>query len=559
MTGCFLDERRLRLGPWNAFERDVARLLWHSGFQDVRIIGGSGDFGGDVLGAKNGKVWVVQCKHSTTGYPPATAVEEVVTAGSHYSADRLLVATSRPTGPSFQAQIDRHSRLGITIERLDPLALLEMAERVPEYSPTRRELRPYQRQATDMLRETLVDTGKGQVVLATGLGKTVVMAETVAELLRDGLIPHDRVLVLADKKELVDQLIQGFWHQLPKWVHTHRLTGAETPTYWDGITFATVQSVLGRAAELPEFGLVLVDEAHHIGSPTFLETINQLKPPMLAGVTATPWRGDRFDLDELLGPAVMRMGISDGLKHGYLCEVDYRLMADDLDWKFVQQHSSHDYSLTQLNSKLIIPTRDEEAARLIKNVFDKEDRRAGIVFSRTIQHAEEFAGMLRLLGLRARAISSELAARDRDKLMTAFRAGALDIVVTVDLFNEGVDVPDVDLLAFMRVTHSRRIFVQQVGRGLRTSDGKENVIVLDFVTDLRRIAEVVELEKAVRDQDIERLPLGGQIIQFSDEATGSFMYEWMKDQADLMIREDDPDLLLPEFNYPGTPTPGSVQ
>src|SRR2546430_12548796 len=79
------------------------------------------------------------------------------------------------------------------------------------------------------------------------------------------------------------------------------------------------------------------------------------------------------------------------------------------------------------------------------------------------------------------------------RLLSGFRAGQLDVVATVDLFNEGIDVPDVDLIVFMRSTHSRRIFVQQLGRGLRVSPGKENVVVLDFVTDLRRVAEAIEL------------------------------------------------------------------
>ena len=79
----------------------------------------------------------------------------------------------------------------------------------------------------------------GQVVLATGLGKTVVMAEAVAQLYRDGVIPEGRVLVLAGTRELVDQLQRSFWDQLPKWISTHRLMRGEQPSYWDGITFAT--------------------------------------------------------------------------------------------------------------------------------------------------------------------------------------------------------------------------------------------------------------------------------------------------------------------------------
>jgi superfamily II DNA or RNA helicase len=555
---CFLDDRRLLRGPWQAFERDVARLLMHAGFDDVRVVGGTGDKGADVVGVKNNQTWVVQCKHTTTSPPTKDAVQEVVDAGTYYSADRMLIATSRAVGAGVQTEIDRFSRIGINVELLDPARLAALAREVPEYANSRRELRAYQQHAVEKFREGLTDTGRAQVVLATGLGKTVVMAEVVADLYRDGLISDNRVLVLADKRELIRQLQFGFWHQLPKWVPTHLLSGDETPSFYDGITFATVQSIIGRIDDLPSFGLVLVDEAHHIGSSSFQRAIDALKPPMVGGATATPWRGDGFDIDEILGKALVRLGISDGLREKHLSEVDYRLLADNVDWGFVQEISSHNYSLNQLNRKLLIPTRDEEAARHIAEVFRGERRRGGIVFSPTVDHAESFAGTLRGYGLRAEAISSRQEARERDRLMAMFRRGDVDILASVDLFNEGVDVPDVDLVVFMRATHSRRIFVQQLGRGLRLGKEKDKVIVMDFVTDLRRVAEVIELEKAATGP-IERLPLGHNLINFRDASAGSFMLEWMKDQADLILREGDAQLEIPKFEFPSPPMPGGVQ
>ena len=557
MAAAFLDDRRLLNGPWQAFERDVARLLIGAGFDDVRIVGGAGDKGADVLGVKKGEVWVVQCKHTTSSPPPKAAVEEIVEAGRFYKADRLVVATSRQPGPGFLNEIDRYRHLEITVELLDPVRLNRLATRVKEYPKTRKGLRPYQQEAFEAFRTGMLDTGRAQIVLATGLGKTVVMAELVADLYRDGLIKGDRVLVLADKRELVRQLQFGFWYQLPKWVPTHLLSSNEYPSFWDGVTFATVQSIIGRTDDLPPFGLVLVDEAHHIGSNTFRKAIETLDPPMLGGVTATPWRGDGFEIDEILGRPLVRVGISDGLKDKYLSEVEYRLLADNVDWKFVQERSLHSYSLAQLNKRLIIPVRDEEAARQIAEVFRHEKRHGGIVFSPTVDHAESFAASLRAFDLRAEAISSRLDDRDRDRLMASFRKGDLDILTSVDLFNEGVDVPDVDLIAFMRTTHSRRIFVQQIGRGLRVGRNKDRVVVLDFVTDLRRIAELVELEKASIGP-LERLPLGPRLINFRDESAGSFMLEWMKDQADLMLREGDSKLELPQFDFPQAPLPGGV-
>ena len=559
VDGLFLGTTRLLKGPWQAFERAVARLFFQNGFGDVRLIGGTGDKGGDVLSVKNGKLWVTQCKHTTSTPPPLSAVDEVIEAGRFYGADRLLIASSRPASDSLKARIQRERSLGLAIELAEPTTLLTWMRNSPEYSPSTKELRPYQYDASERLRDALLDMGRGQLVLATGLGKTVIVAETVASLIRDGRISDSRVLVLAHTRLLVDQLIQAFWFHLPRTVATHRYADQEVPSYWDGITFATIQSVSRNLDALPHFDLVVIDEAHHIGAATFQETIDSLRPRMLAGVTATPWRGDGYDIDRLLGPPLVKIGISEGLQAGYLSDVDYRLLADNLDWKFVQEASSHNYSLSQLNRKLILPTRDEEAARIATQIFKSEDRRAGVAYCPSGAHAKIFSATLRQFGFRAEAILHDTPPRERAKLMSRFRAGELQFVSVVDLFNEGVDVPDIDMIVFMRVTHSRRIFVQQLGRGLRVSPDKDRVIVLDFITDLRRVAEVIELDQEVRGGGVERLGLGRSLICFSDHSAGSFLREWVLDQASVFLREGDPELEVPQFNYPEPPPPGGIE
>lgn len=546
----FLDRPRLLKGPWQAFERDVARLMVANGFDDVRLVGGSGDRGADVLGVKEGQLWVFQCKHTTTGPPPAKAVSEVVNAAKYYKANRMVVAVARPPSQSFLDEVERFGRLGLRVETVGPGELLGLMAITPEHAPSRRDLHEYQREAARLLRESLIDTGRGQIVLATGLGKTVVMAEVVADLLRSGLVPEKRVLVVAHTKELISQLHRSFWHQLPKWVRTEHFNGVEQPKLWDGVIFATIQSVAANLDLIPQVGLLVIDEAHHVGASTFQAVLASLRPQMVAGATATPWRGDGFDINTSLGPPVIQYGIADGLSRGFLAEVDYRLCADNIDWLMVQGLSRHQYSLSQLNKRLILPIRDEQATRMIRECFDQEGRRSGIVFCPSIAHAREMAAMLRRYGFRSEAVTNETDLREADLLMARFRAGDLDLLTSVDLFNEGVDVPDVDLIVFMRATHSRRIFVQQLGRGLRTSKTKDKVIVLDFVTDLRRVAEVVELDRAVQGGPVERLGLGNRLIQFRDASAGSFLREWMMDQASLVLREGDPDLELPRFEFP---------
>ena len=555
----FLGKTRLLKGPWQAFERDVARLFLQNGFSDVRLIGRAGDKGGDVLAVKNGKLWVTQCKHTTSTSPPLSAVDEVIEAGKYYGAKRLLIASSRPASESLKLRVQRERDLGLPIDLAGPGRLLTWMGNSSEYPPNSRELRPYQQDASEKLRNALLDTGRGQLILATGLGKTIILAETVASLLRDGRVPRNRILVLAHTRPLVDQILKEFWFQLPKTVATHRFADYETPSYWDGITFATIQSISRNLDILPSFGLVVVDEAHHVGASTFQDTITSLRPRMLAGVTATPWRGDGYDIDRLLGPPLVRIGISKGLQGGYLSDVDYRLLADNLDWEFIQQASTYSYSLSQLNRKLILPMRDDEAARLATEAFKHEKRHTAIAYCPSRVHAKTFAAALRQFGFQAEAILHETPSREKARLISRLRAGDMQFVTVVDLFNEGVDVPEVDMIVFMRVTHSRRIFVQQLGRGLRISPEKDCLIVLDFVTDLRRISAVIELDQAVKRGDVERLGLGDSLISFLDHSAGSFLREWMLDQASLLLREGDPKLEVPQYDYPDSPLPGGVK
>jgi superfamily II DNA or RNA helicase len=122
------------------------------------------------------------------------------------------------------------------------------------------------------------------------------------------------------------------------------------------------------------------------------------------------------------------------------------------------------------------------------------------------------------------------------------------VLTTVDMLNEGVDVPDVNIICFLRVTHSRRIFVQQLGRGLRLREGKDKVTVLDFVSDLRRVKATLDLKRALErlpDDEIERLQLANSEINFSNPAVGSFLEEWLKDAASLEDADEEVRLQFP--------------
>jgi superfamily II DNA or RNA helicase len=249
-----------------------------------------------------------------------------------------------------------------------------------------------------------------------------------------------------------------------------------------------------------------------------------------------------------LGPASFTLGIEEGMRRGYLAQVDYRLFVDNVDWDVVKAASEHEYGLADLNARLFLPQRDESIRDELAAAWAATANPRAIVFCRTVEHAERLAELLRRTPLwsGALALHAGLAKRERQSRLLAFRSGEVPILTSVDILNEGVDVPDVNILCFARVTHSRRIFVQQLGRGLRLRVGKERVTVLDFVSDLRRIAAALNIKRSLEGGEVEILDqVAPSRIDFNDQRVATLMEEWIKDAASLETAYDEHRLQFP--------------
>lgn len=536
----------LGLGPMQ-FPRQTERLLWHIGFTDVANIDGPGDSGGDLLGRHNGLNWVLQCKWKRHGAVGADAVEEVVNARDVYRADHASIVTNTRFSSDASRRVEQLVLVAPRIQLWHGLILQRAFEQANDrFGPIG--LRPYQEDARGRLVTDLDRTGRALLIMATGLGKTVVSGEVINDHLTR--FPEDPVLVVAHTKDLVDQLERALWRHLPKTVKTRMVTGDERPDDLDGVTCATLGSALYAVRRGYRPGLVVVDEAHHVGEGgQYAELLDSVENVRQMGVTATPWRGDEYDITHRFGRVSYTLGIEVGMRNGYLAQVDYRLYADNVDWGVVRSVSQHSYSLRELNSKLFLPQRDEAIRDELADAWGTAPRPRALIFCRTIEHAERMADILRRnpRWRSAMAVHNGLAKRERQARLLAFRRGDVPILTSVDLLNEGVDVPDVNIICFARVTHSRRIFVQQLGRGLRPREGKERVKVLDFVSDLRRIAAVLNIKRELEAADIEVLPQAGRSrIDFSDQRVGSLMDEWIKDAADLETAYDEARLQFPD-------------
>jgi superfamily II DNA or RNA helicase len=551
MSG-FLCEERLTFGPWQALERALARLVQHAGFQDVAIVGGSGDDGADVVATRGGSRWVLQAKFRYSGGADSSGARDAVRAMSAYRADVGIAATNTYfTDDAYSFFRDAKSN-GVDVRLWHGGFLLKFFQNLPDASVARRTLRPYQLTAVESVEERRGEGArKALIIMATGLGKSVVANELIAQELERN--PTQEVLVLAHTRDLVRQLEVSAWSQLPKRFSTHLWTEGEQPAFQGGVVFATWQSLhaaqqRGEALE-ERFGLIVVDEAHHAPSASYRALLEHLRPNFLVGMTATPWRGDERSLEGIFGPATYTMDIVDGMQQGFLADVDYRMLTDGIDWDDVALRSRQGLTVRDLNVLLLLPDRDVAMVNVIAEKMERINNARAIGFCRSIDHATRLQPLLAAKGVRAALLHSGLTREERFHNLSAFRAGDIGMLLSVEMLNEGIDVPDVNIIAFMRVTHSRRIFVQQLGRGLRLSPTKDRVLVLDFVADIRRVAAVVQLNRDASERGAQKEVVrfaDGRIVNFDNDRTAKFFDEYLADVADVENFSDGARLKFPD-------------
>lgn len=558
---------------WQGFERLVERLLVARGYESIQRVGASGDGGADVLATSQGRRWLFQIKRWRNRVGP-NAATETLAACRRYDADVPVLVSLNGFEASVHSLRGQLVASGIPLQLWDRRVLLKQATLIPaeplaERSSSRYELRPYQELAVDqVMNEFMVGSRSALVVLATGLGKTIIAASFYRRYMK--LREGSKVLVLAHRNELVYQLERAFWPMLPATLTTgiwngHERPGAEVVEELD-IVFACVDSVasaLNAGRALPDFDLVIVDECHHLGGNAYNTVLSDLSAgnggAFLVGMTATPWRPDGKALHQWFDHPVVDIDIVRGLREGYLANVDYRMYTDNIRWEaLVDGFDSPTTGLSPrgINRTLFIDEWDDAVVERLSEVWREQPDPRGIVFCGTIDHAEQMAARINALGFtRANVISSTssggkvLDIPTRSRILWDFADGRTGILCAVDILNEGVDVPDVNIVVFQRVTHSRRIFVQQLGRGLRLAPGKDRVIVLDFVSDIRRFAVGLDLQGQLESRDSlnPRVRLGSKVTfmraQSPDQPTADFLREWLGDLAAVQDAEDDAQIL----------------
>ena len=546
----FLSEKRLELGPWQAFERCLARLLQHGGFKDVKVVGGTGDLGADVLATRGKKLYVIQAKFRNSGTIGKKAVQEAINAMQEYGTDVCITATNRFFSSDARSFNKEKQDLGFKTYLWNRDFILNQSSEIAYYSRSKRKPRPYQQTAIDAIFKALeLGSNKGLLTLATGLGKTVIASTFISDFLEEN--PSSNVLVLAHMSDLVRQLDEASWRQFSSDIETHVWTGGERPAFLKGVIFATWQSVLSAMTngeiEKKQFELIIVDECHHAPSESFSKILNELEPEFLLGVTATPWRGDNTSLKYLFGEPLFSMNVVEGMLQGYLSKVDYKMLTDGIDWQEINYLSKNGHTVKDLNERLYIPERDRGMVEEIVSTINATDNPRALVFCRSIKHAERLLVFFKMYDIKTSVLHSNLSRTERFNALAGFRTGKITALISIEMLNEGIDVPEVNIVCFARVTHSRRIFLQQLGRGLRLSDNKKEVKVLDFVADIRRVAEGVAINneaKKFHGEEIINYPKG-QIVQFSSDAR-NFFDQYLEDMSDISNLDESARLEFPD-------------
>lgn len=387
----------------------------------------------------------------------------------------------RPISPVWSEAEEVEMTVGPTLPHQPEVAETQAIYNAP-ISP-----RPAQREALDALDNVLAeDYSRAMVVLATGLGKTY-LAAFFADKFK-------RVLFVAHREEILTQAKQSFKH-----VHLDRTSAfynaVEKKTDADFI-FASIYTLSSQyhldRFEKDAFDLIVVDEFHHAAAPTYGRLLNHFEPKFLLGITATPDRLDNKDVYALCdGNVAISIRFLEAIERNWLAPFHYYGVHDDTDYSAIPWRGTR-YDEQQL---LQLQLRESFAEKIFSE-WSRYKQTRTIVFCSSVKQAVYMNKFFQDKSISSIALHGESHPQKRKTARSNLGTGALEVIFTVDLFNEGVDIPKVDTLLFIRPTESLAIYTQQIGRGLRIAEGKSHCVIIDFIGNYRN----ADLKLAIFDQ-----------------------------------------------------------
>ncbi|MBK9096882.1 MAG: DEAD/DEAH box helicase [bacterium] len=357
----------------------------------------------------------------------------------------------------------------------------------------------------------------GVIVLPTGTGKTRVAA------IDSKNCKAKNILYVAHTHEILQNAYKEFSHVFGSNNVSYNVSRISDTTSVK-VHLETIQTISRNIPRIKsnDYDYVIIDEFHHAAARSYRNLIDNISPNFLLGLTATPFRGDRQDVIDLCnGNIIVEYELRTGIDSGILSPFHYYGLFDNVDYTNVRQFN-YGYSIKDLDKTLIIESRDNS---ILSKWKEYAEGFPTLAFCCSVNHARRIALSFNQAEIPAEIYVGTTPLDKRDRLIEALRYGDLKILCVVDVMNEGIDIPFIECLLFLRPTESKRIFFQQLGRGLRKFPGKDKVIVLDFIgnfTNAYRIVDYIgllpyeeptysDLRKMRSSKDILNVPSGCQV------------------------------------------------
>ena len=352
-----------------------------------------------------------------------------------------------------------------------------------------------QKRVLQKLKETRINGNKkGLVISATGTGKTYLAAMDIKQFFeinsntenklfkineKKSKISNIKFLFIAHREELLENAINVFSKII-------KIDKNEFGRIYGGlkeidksIIFASIQSLRNCYNEFKPsfFDYIIVDEFHHSMSDSYLKTLSYFNPKFLLGLTATPKRMDGKDILSLCDYNVVdEIGIKEALEEDLIVPFHYFGVND-----YMINYDNIPYKNGKYNEKVLLNTRTDYIVEKINKFGFDGDKLSAVAFCQNIEHAffmkEEFTNK----GYKSAVITANTSSNERSEILDKFKNKKIEILCVVDILNEGIDIPTINLLLFLRPTMSSTIFIQQIGRGLRKAKNKDFVTIIDFI------------------------------------------------------------------------------
>ena len=412
-------------------------------------------------------------------------------------------------------------------ERLK-IALGQCTDNKIDINNLRKLIRPYDYQQEILERLKVEREVRGHwrnlVVAATGTGKTVIAASDYKNF--RGTHDRARLLFIAHREEILKQSHKTFQDVLLDYNFGEPWYAGKKPSSYEYV-FASKDTLNNQLSELQlpadYYDFIIIDEVHHVAAASYRKIINHFRPKVLLGMTATPERMDGADITtDFDGTISAEIRLDDALNKGLLAPFHYYGISDSVDYTDVKWDRGR-YDVGELSR--IYTANDARTAVILKSLekylTNVRDVRA-LCFCVDQKHAEFMQAKFTLCGLKSSYLTSENSYK-RTTYYNKLKRKEINYLFVVDMFNEGVDIPEVDTILFLRPTESLTIFIQQFGRGLRKAEGKSHVNILDYVGNCRaefnysdRMRVILGKTSMSTEEEIQRncphLPFGCQVM-----------------------------------------------